>query len=70
MVVSIYSNILIITQVLTERGVDIRGMLKKDMEDALSRHPDFAAEKSEIEMLLTSRGHLCFFTPKFHCELK
>jgi hypothetical protein len=31
--------------------------------------PDFVAQKSQLEELITSRGHLCDFYPKYHCEL-
>ena len=29
--------------------------------------PDFMAQKSELEELITTRGHICDFYPKFHC---
>ena len=32
-------------------------------------HPDFLDEKTKLEQLLNSRGHICYFIPKFHCEL-
>ena len=32
-------------------------------------HPDFMAQKSELEEFITARGHVCDFYPKFHCEL-
>ena len=31
--------------------------------------PDFCAQKSHLEEFITSRGHICDFYPKFHCEL-
>lgn len=31
--------------------------------------PDFANQRSHLEELIESRGHLCDFYPKFHCEL-
>ena len=31
--------------------------------------PDFVAQKSHLEEYITSRGHICDFYPKFHCEL-
>ena len=30
---------------------------------------DFCAQKSELEGYITSRGHICDFYPRFHCEL-
>ena len=30
---------------------------------------DFSTQKSHLEELITSRGHICDFYPKFHCEL-
>jgi hypothetical protein len=31
--------------------------------------PDFVNQKSELEELVESRGHICDFYPKYHCEL-
>jgi hypothetical protein len=31
--------------------------------------PDFVSEKSQLQELVESRGHLCDFYPKYHCEL-
>ena len=31
--------------------------------------PDFISQKSQLEEEITSRGHLCDFYPKYHCEL-
>ncbi|KAJ7181650.1 hypothetical protein C8R43DRAFT_1083839 [Mycena crocata] len=31
--------------------------------------PDFVQQKSALEELIISRGHLCDFYPKYHCEL-
>jgi len=31
--------------------------------------PDFVSQKSQLEELVESRGHLCDFYPKYHCEL-
>ena len=30
---------------------------------------DFMAQKLELEELITTRGHICDFYPKFHCKL-
>ncbi|KZP12922.1 hypothetical protein FIBSPDRAFT_913191 [Athelia psychrophila] len=35
----------------------------------LSLQEDFVTEKPKIQHFLESRGHLCIFLPKFHCEL-
>ena len=31
--------------------------------------PDFTAQRSQLKELIMSRGHLCDFYPKYHCEL-
>jgi hypothetical protein len=35
----------------------------------LSLQDDFANEKPMIQHYIESRGHVCMFLPKFHCEL-
>jgi len=35
----------------------------------LFNQPDFKEQKSALEELIESHGHLMFFYPKFHCEL-
>jgi hypothetical protein len=35
----------------------------------LFMQPDFVSEKSQLQELVESRGHLCDFYPKYHCEL-
>jgi hypothetical protein len=35
----------------------------------LFNQPDFTCVKSHLEEVITARGHLCDFYPKFHCEL-
>ena len=35
----------------------------------LFNQPDFTCVKSHLEEVITARGHLCNFYPKFHCEL-
>lgn len=68
-------------QTLEERGFDVRGMKSKCspvcpfenerccMARLLSRQDDFVNQISMLEELVTRRGHLCVFLPKFHCEL-
>jgi hypothetical protein len=31
--------------------------------------PNFVAQKSQLQEQIVSRGHICDFYPKFHCEL-
>jgi len=35
----------------------------------LFTQPDFVFQKSQLEEFVTSRGHICDFYPKYHCEL-
>ena len=35
----------------------------------LFTQPDFMHQKSHLEELIKSRGHICDFYPKYHCEL-
>ena len=35
----------------------------------LFTQPDFTAQKSQLQDLIKSRGHLCDFYPKYHCKL-
>jgi len=35
----------------------------------LFTQPDFVNQKSALEELITLRGHICDFYPKYHCEL-
>ncbi|KAI0244900.1 hypothetical protein BJV78DRAFT_1144295 [Lactifluus subvellereus] len=35
----------------------------------LFNQPDFVNQKSQLEEYITSRGHICDFYPKYHCEL-
>ena len=39
------------------------------MRKILLNEPDFLEQKPLIEEYITSRGHICVFYPKFHCEL-
>ena len=39
------------------------------MREALNTFEDFKTKKSLLEEKVESRGHLCIFSPKFHCEL-
>ena len=35
----------------------------------LFTQPNFVAQKSHLKELITSRGHICNFYPKYHCKL-
>jgi len=35
----------------------------------LFSQPDFINQRSRLEEFITSRGHICDFYPKYHCEL-
>jgi len=35
----------------------------------LFSQPDFTNQKSQLQELVESRGHVCDFYPKYHCEL-
>ena len=39
------------------------------MYRVLSLQEDFATEKPMLQRYIESRGHVCMFLPKFHCEL-
>ena len=57
--------------VLESQGVNTKGMSADKMREILGSHPDFQNEVSRIERLLTVEyKHICYFLPKYHCELK
>ena len=53
--------------VLEERGVNTRGMNAAKMEE-LNKCDDFKKKVTILEHI-ESKGHICMFIPKFHCEL-
>lgn len=55
--------------VLEERGVDTSKLVAESMRQKLQTYSDFANPKTLIEELVERRGHLCYFLPKFHCEM-
>lgn len=56
--------------VLQEREIDVTCMNAARMREVLlAKHPDFASQKSTVEELIESKGHICLFFPKSHCEL-
>ena len=38
-------------------------------QELLFSQPDFVNQKSHLKEFITSRGHICDFYPKYHCEL-
>jgi hypothetical protein len=68
-------------QTLKEHGFDIHGMHVKCspvcpfknngcyMAHILSKQDNFCLQILLLKQKITSRGHLCIFLPKFHCEL-
>jgi ribosomal protein S18 len=68
--------------VLKERGYDVEKFKRAKckpvcpfeskgccMARELSQQDDFMNQPSMLETLITEKGHLCLFLPKFHCEL-
>ena len=55
--------------VLEERGVDTTGMNADKLREQLKLFPDFNDKTTILEQEVNSRGHLCVYLPKFHCEL-
>ena len=59
--------------ILKERGYNVTGLKKQDLQSALSKEPDFVEDKNHN--LLFDAIHRknanaeCLFTPKYHCEL-
>src|ERR1700678_3055978 len=46
------------------------GRQSKATESPLNNlHSPTSRQKSHLEELITSRGHICHFYPKYHCEL-
>ena len=54
--------------VLDERGIETTGMKADKMRETLRSFPDFKCQKTMLEKI-ESRGHVCLYFPKFHCEL-
>ncbi len=55
--------------VLEERGVDTSGMKAEKMREVLGKHPDFLHQRTMLQDKVESRGHVCMYLPKYHCEL-
>ena len=47
----------------------ISGQINCCSRRLLFSQPDFNLQKSHLEEYITSRGHICDFYPKYHCEL-
>ena len=57
-------------RVLEERGVNTHKMKADAMRAELKKFEDFKCDGVPIvEEMITGRGHMCFFIPRFHCEL-
>ena len=46
---------------LEKRGINTRGLKLEEMRSILSRYPDIANEKCQLEHLINSQGHVCRF---------
>lgn len=56
--------------VLEERGVDTYRMKADQMRKELRKFEDFRSDGVPIvEEMVVSKGHMCLFIPRFHCEL-
>ena len=55
--------------VLQERGVDVKGLNAEKMRERLNQFDDFASQVTILEELVRSKGHVCLYLPKYHCEL-
>ena len=59
--------------ILEERGIDTYGLKKDELQDILSKQPDFMEDSKNclVKDLLTNDNPHCIveFLPKFHCEL-
>ena len=56
-------------RVLEERDVEVSGFNAACMREELKVFLDFSCQLSILEELVTGRGHMCLFLPRFHCEL-
>ncbi|CAM9935729.1 unnamed protein product, partial [Heterosigma akashiwo] len=63
--------------ILQERGLYVEGMTKNggkervaelSMKEAIGKWPEFQNQKSKLHEVVEARGHVCLFTPKYHCE--
>ena len=52
--------------VLEEQSIDTTYM---NVRSKLNSFPDFSKHKCILENYIETRGHICFYYPKYHCEL-
>ena len=55
--------------VLQERGIDVKGLNADSMREKLSEFEDFSSQTTILEELVCTKGHICLYLPKYHCEL-
>ena len=55
--------------VLQECGVDVSDMYAEKLRQKLNEFPDFTNQPTILNELVHSRGHICLYFPKYHCEL-
>jgi hypothetical protein len=58
-----------IKQVLIERGLWDNKLTMQCAKQILNLQPDFKEQKSLVQEVIETAGHLCIVLPKFHCEL-
>ncbi|CAM9692979.1 unnamed protein product, partial [Heterosigma akashiwo] len=65
--------------IIQERGLYKVGMTKNggkervaelSMKEVINSWPEFRNQKSKLHEVLEPRGHVCLFSPKYHCELQ
>jgi hypothetical protein len=57
-------------QIIHERGLwPEDGLSAEQCRTLLFTQPDFVAQKPLLQEHIESRGHLCDYYPKYHCEL-
>ncbi|CAM9957005.1 unnamed protein product [Heterosigma akashiwo] len=39
------------------------------MKEVIGNWPEFRNQKSKLDEIIEAAGHVCMFSPKFHCEL-
>ena len=53
-----------------ERGYEVKLRTKtEELRAFMESQSDFKAERNFIQTIIESRGHICQFYPKYHCEL-